>query len=124
MAKKKLERASESTEKKRLILLDSHAILHRAYHAIPDFATSTGEATGALYGLVTMLLKTIDELSPDYLIAARDLPAGLGSYCMLCAWPQPGSQPEQAKQQRKLPKLHLKVLPHLTTDEVSRKTLC
>lgn len=61
---------------KRLILLDSHAILHRAFHAIPDFATSKGEPTGALYGLATMLLKTIDEFSPDYLIAARDLPGG------------------------------------------------
>src|SRR3989344_5208787 len=63
-------------EKKRLVLLDSHAILHRAFHAIPDFTTSKGEPTGALYGLVTMLLKTIDELSPDYLIATRDLPGG------------------------------------------------
>lgn len=61
---------------KRLVLLDSHAILHRAFHAIPDFTTSQGEPTGALYGLTTMLLKTIDELSPDYLIAARDLPGG------------------------------------------------
>ena len=58
------------------MLLDSHAILHRAYHAIPDFATSKGEPTGALYGLTTMLLKTIDELSPDYIVAARDLPGG------------------------------------------------
>jgi len=62
--------------RKRLVLLDSHAILHRAFHAIPDFATSKGEPTGALYGLTTMLLKTIDELSPDYIIAARDLPGG------------------------------------------------
>ena len=61
---------------KRLVLLDSHAILHRAFHAIPDFATSKGEPTGALYGLTTMLLKTIDELSPNYLVAARDLPGG------------------------------------------------
>ncbi len=61
---------------KRLVLLDSHAILHRAFHAIPDFATSSGEPTGALYGLTTMLLKTIDELSPDYIVAARDLPGG------------------------------------------------
>lgn len=67
---------AKQSEKKRLIVLDSHAILHRAYHAIPDFATSGGEPTGALYGLTTMLLKTIDELSPDYLIATRDLPGG------------------------------------------------
>lgn len=68
--------AKKTKGTKRLILLDSHAILHRAFHAIPDFATSKGEPTGALYGLATMLLKTIDQFSPDYLIAARDLPGG------------------------------------------------
>lgn len=62
--------------RKRLLLLDSHAILHRAFHAIPDFATSKGAPTGALYGLVTMILKAIDELSPDYIVATRDLPGG------------------------------------------------
>ena len=68
--------ATKAKDHKRLVLLDSHAILHRAFHAIPDFATSKGEPTGALYGLTTMLLKTIDELSPDYIVAARDLPGG------------------------------------------------
>jgi DNA polymerase I len=60
--------------KKRLVLLDSHAILHRAYHAIPDFATAKGEPTGALYGLITMFLKSIYDFNPDYIVAARDLP--------------------------------------------------
>lgn len=61
--------------KKRLILLDSHAIIHRAYHALPEFsASSTGEPTGALYGLVAMLIKMIQELKPDYIVAAFDLP--------------------------------------------------
>ncbi len=59
---------------KRLILLDSHAILHRAYHALPDFATSKGEATGALYGLCTMILSAVEKLKPDYIVAAYDLP--------------------------------------------------
>ena len=58
---------------KKLILLDSHAILHRAYHALPDF-TSGDEPTGALYGLSLMLLKIINELKPDYIVAAYDLP--------------------------------------------------
>ncbi len=58
---------------KRLILLDSHAILHRAYHALPDFATSKGEPTGALYGLSTMLIKIIEDLKPDYIVACYDL---------------------------------------------------
>ena len=59
---------------KRLVLLDAHAILHRAYHALPDFASSKGEPTGALYGLTTMLIKIIEELKPDYLVACYDLP--------------------------------------------------
>lgn len=59
--------------KKRLVLLDAHAILHRAYHALPDFASSKGEPTGALYGLSTMLIKIIEDLRPDYLIACYDV---------------------------------------------------
>ncbi len=59
---------------KRLVLLDSHAIIHRAYHALPDFASSRGEPTGALYGLMAMLLKIVEDLSPDYVVACYDLP--------------------------------------------------
>ena len=58
----------------KVVLLDSHAILHRAYHALPDFSSSKGEPTGALYGLSTMLIKIITELKPDHIIAAYDLP--------------------------------------------------
>ncbi len=60
--------------KKRLVLLDVHAILHRAYHALPDFTTSKGEPTGALYGLSLMIIKIIGDLKPDYIIACYDLP--------------------------------------------------
>src|SRR3989344_3633256 len=59
--------------KKRLVLLDAHAILHRAYHALPDFTAQSGEPTGALYGLVAMLLKIVEELKLDYLVACFDL---------------------------------------------------
>ena len=59
---------------KRLILLDAHAILHRAYHALPDFVSAKGEPTGGLYGVTTMLMKIVDELKPDYIVACYDLP--------------------------------------------------
>ena len=71
-AKAGAERRKE--KKLRLVVLDTHAIIHRAYHAIPDFSSSKGEPTGALYGLVSMLLKLVDDLKPDYIVAARDLP--------------------------------------------------
>ncbi len=59
---------------KKLILFDAHAIIHRAYHALPEFQTSSGEPTGALYGLSAMLLKIIGELKPDFMVACFDLP--------------------------------------------------
>lgn len=68
MPKKKL------IEAKRLVLLDAHAIIHRAYHALPDFTSPTGEPTGALYGLSSMILRIVQDLRPDYLVACYDLP--------------------------------------------------
>jgi DNA polymerase I len=60
--------------RKTLVLLDVHAILHRAYHALPDFASSKGEPTGALYGLCLMLFKIVEQFKPDYIAACFDLP--------------------------------------------------
>lgn len=62
------------TDKKRLVLLDAHAIIHRAYHALPDFTSSSGEPTGALFGVISMITKIMDELKPDYVVACYDLP--------------------------------------------------
>jgi DNA polymerase I len=60
--------------KKRLVILDAHAIIHRAYHALPDFTGPDGQPTGALYGLASMLLRIFGDLQPDYIAAAYDLP--------------------------------------------------
>lgn len=60
------------SSKKSLVVLDAHAIIHRAYHALPEFTTSFGEPTGAVYGVCTMLLKIIEDFDPTYIIAAYD----------------------------------------------------
>lgn len=65
-----MAKAPEST----LVILDAHAILHRAFHALPDFSSPTGEPTGALYGVTTMLLKIIEDFKPEYIVACYDLP--------------------------------------------------
>ena len=65
---------SKKSQKKVIVLLDVHAILHRAYHALPEFESSKGEPTGALYGLCTLLIKLIKDLKPDYMVACYDLP--------------------------------------------------
>ena len=72
--KEKLSTKKGGGMKKRLVLLDAHAIIHRAYHALPQFTSAKGEPTGALYGLSAMLLKIINDLKPDYLAACYDLP--------------------------------------------------
>lgn len=63
-----------ANKKTKLVLLDAYAIIHRAYHALPDFSSSkTGEPTGALYGLSAMLMKIITDLKPDHIVACFDL---------------------------------------------------
>src|SRR3989338_2237068 len=63
----------DKKQKKRLVLIDAHAVLHRAYHALPEFTSRTGEPTGALYGLSAMLIKLLADLAPDYVIACFDM---------------------------------------------------
>ncbi|TAN36521.1 hypothetical protein EPN27_00670 [Patescibacteria group bacterium] len=64
----------ENGLKRTLVILDAHAILHRAYHALPEFSSSKGEPTGAIYGLSTMIMKIIKDLKPDYIVGCFDLP--------------------------------------------------
>ncbi len=65
---------TSGAEKKRIVLLDAHALLHRAYHALPEFTSSKGVPTGGLYGYVSMIIRIISEWKPDYIIACYDLP--------------------------------------------------
>ncbi|MBP6868667.1 MAG: hypothetical protein KBC16_00975 [Candidatus Pacebacteria bacterium] len=64
----------QNKHQKRIVLLDAHAIIHRAYHALPDFTGPEGQPTGALYGLTSMLMRIITDLKPDYIAACYDLP--------------------------------------------------
>jgi DNA polymerase-1 len=56
------------------MLIDSHALIHRAYHAMPYLQTKEGKPGGALFGLCNMLLLAIEKFKPDYIFAANDLP--------------------------------------------------
>jgi len=58
--------------KKRFVLVDGNAVLHRAYHALPVLTTRSGELVNAVYGFALMLLKIFDELHPEYLAVAFD----------------------------------------------------
>ena len=57
-----------------LLLVDSYALLHRAYHAIPPLTSPKGEPTNAIYGFFRILFKVVHQFSPTYLVPAFDLP--------------------------------------------------
>lgn len=57
----------------RVIIIDSHALIHRSYHALPPLTTKNGQIVNAVYGFSTVLLKAIKELKPEYILAAFDL---------------------------------------------------
>lgn len=59
----------------KLIILDAHALIHRAYHALPPLSTQRGEPTNAIYGFFSVFIKMTQDLKPDYLVAAFDTPA-------------------------------------------------
>ena len=61
--------------KKRLIIIDSNALLHRAFHALPPLATKNGEETGAIYGYLLILFKAINDLKANYVVACFDTKA-------------------------------------------------
>lgn len=57
----------------KLALIDSNALVHRAYHALPPMSTRDGVPTNAVYGFTTMLLKMFSTLKPTHVIAAFDV---------------------------------------------------
>lgn len=56
----------------KLLLVDGHAILHRAYHALPFLSNEKNELTGAIYGFLAILLRTTNNLKPTHLIVTFD----------------------------------------------------
>ncbi|MCK9187261.1 MAG: 5'-3' exonuclease H3TH domain-containing protein [Candidatus Colwellbacteria bacterium] len=56
------------------LIIDANSLIHRAYHALPPLTGSNGEPAGALYGLSSILMKIVREVSPDYAVAAYDRP--------------------------------------------------
>ncbi len=59
----------------KLVLVDGHSILNRAFFGIPDLTNSEGLHTNAVYGFLNILFKILDEEQPDYLTVAFDVHA-------------------------------------------------
>ncbi len=60
---------------KKIVLIDGHSILHRAFFGIPDLTNAEGLHTNAVYGFLNILFKILEEEKPDYLTVAFDVHA-------------------------------------------------
>ncbi len=59
----------------KLLLMDGHSILNRAFYGLPDLTNSAGEHTGAIFGFINMMLKFIEDEQPDNFAVAFDVHA-------------------------------------------------
>ena len=57
----------------KLVLIDGHSILNRAFFGIPDLTNSEGLHTNAVYGFLNIMFKILEEEQPDYLTVAFDV---------------------------------------------------
>lgn len=57
----------------KLVLIDGHSILNRAFYGVPDLSNSEGLHTNAIYGFLNIMFKILDEEKPEYLTVAFDV---------------------------------------------------
>ncbi len=57
---------------KKIVLIDGHSILNRAFYGLPDLTTAKGEHTNAVLGFINIMLKILEEEKPNYLAVAFD----------------------------------------------------
>jgi len=60
---------------KKLLAIDGNSILNRAFYGVRPLTTASGLPTNAVYGMVNIISRHIDELSPDYFAVAFDMKA-------------------------------------------------
>jgi len=60
-------------KKKKLILFDGHAIIHRAFHAIPNLTSPKGEPVNGVYGFFMIFLNALKEIKPTHIAVALDV---------------------------------------------------
>ena len=60
---------------KKIVLIDGHSILNRAFYGVPDLTNSEGLHTNAIYGFLNIMFKILDEEKPEYLTVTFDVHA-------------------------------------------------
>ena len=61
--------------REKIVLIDGHSILNRAFYGVPDLTNSEGLHTNAVYGFLNIMFKVLDEEKPEYLTVTFDVHA-------------------------------------------------
>ena len=61
--------------REKIVLIDGHSILNRAFYGVPDLTNAEGLHTNAIYGFLNILFKILDEEQPEYLTVTFDVHA-------------------------------------------------
>lgn len=85
---------------KKLVLIDGHSILNRAFFGLPDLTNSEGLHTNAVYGFLNILFKILEEEKPDYLTVAFDVHAPTFRHKMFDAYKGTRSPMDDALRQQ------------------------
>ncbi|WP_130836773.1 DNA polymerase I [Lachnoclostridium sp. Marseille-P6806] len=87
-------------EKEKLVLLDGHSIINRAFYGMPDLTSAKGVHTGAVYGFLNIMFRILDEEEPDYLLVAFDTHAPTFRHAMYSAYKRTRkAMPEELRSQ-------------------------
>ncbi len=62
----------ETADRKRLLLIDGHALIYRAYHAFPGLTAADGTLVNAVYGFTRILLTVLSDFRPEYCVVTFD----------------------------------------------------
>ena len=106
------------TMQKKLILIDGHSIINRAFYGMPDLTNSKGVHTGAVYGFLNILFRILDEEKADYLIVAFDEHAPTFRHEMYAAYK--GTRKPMPEELRTQVPLLRRVLTAMGVEQISR----
>ena len=75
----------------KIVLIDGHSILNRAFYGVPDLTNAEGLHTNAVYGFLNILFKILEEEKPEYLTVTFDVPES----CIALLVPEKISPPKR-----------------------------
>ena len=102
----------------KLVLIDGHSILNRAFYGVPDLTNSEGLHTNAVYGFLNIMFKILEEEKPQYLAVAFDLKAPTFRHKRYAAYKGTRKpMPEELRQQVPVMKQILSAMGILTMEQ-------